>query len=77
MKVVVDKDKCTGCGKCREMCPKGFKIWNIGPDKKAEASNLRFCHVCTICAGVCPTKAIQVIRDREEDEKEGANEENL
>ena len=29
MKIEVDKDKCTGCGICKEACPKGAKIWNV------------------------------------------------
>lgn len=61
MRIVVDKDKCTGCGECKEACPKGAKIWNV--EDKAMATNLRFCHLCTICAGKCPQQAIHVIRD--------------
>ena len=29
MRIAVDKDKCTGCGICKEACPKGAKIWNV------------------------------------------------
>jgi NAD-dependent dihydropyrimidine dehydrogenase PreA subunit len=61
MRIVVDKEKCTGCGECKEACPKGAKIWNV--EDKAMAINLRFCHLCTICAGKCPQQAIHVIRD--------------
>lgn len=61
MRIVVDKDKCTGCGECKEACPKGAKIWNV--EDKAMATNLRFCHLCTICAGKCPQQAIHVIRE--------------
>lgn len=61
MRIVVDKEKCTGCGICKEACPKGAKIWNV--EDKAMATNLRFCHLCTICAGKCPEQAIQVIRE--------------
>ena len=25
MKIKVDMDKCTGCGTCKEACPKGHK----------------------------------------------------
>ena len=66
MRIEVDKEKCIGCGKCREACPKGPKIWEIGKDKKASASNLSYCHLCINCASVCPQKAIHVIRDAEE-----------
>ena len=33
------------------------------------ATNLEYCHLCTICASKCPEGAIQVMRD-DEDEKE-------
>lgn len=64
MKILVDKKKCTGCGKCEEECPKGGAIWSI--DRKtniAKASNLEFCHQCTICAAKCPEEAIKIVRD--------------
>jgi Pyruvate/2-oxoacid:ferredoxin oxidoreductase delta subunit len=64
MRIVVDKEKCTGCGECKEACPKGAKIWNV--EDKAMATNLRFCHLCTICAGKCPQQAIHVIREDNE-----------
>ena len=37
MRIEVDKEKCTGCGICREACPKGPKIWKI--NDKAEATD--------------------------------------
>lgn len=64
MKIIVDKDKCTGCGECKEACPKGAKIWDV--EGKAMATNLRFCHLCTICASKCPEQAILVVRDDNE-----------
>jgi NAD-dependent dihydropyrimidine dehydrogenase PreA subunit len=61
MRILVDKDKCTGCGICKEACPKGAKIWDV--QKKAMATNLRYCHLCTICASKCPEAAITVLRE--------------
>ena len=66
MRIEVDKEKCIGCGKCIEACPKGPRIWKIGKDKKASASNLEYCHVCINCASACRQDAIRVIRDAEE-----------
>ncbi len=64
MKILVDKNKCTGCGTCLEACPKGGVIWSIDKkSKKAVADNLEFCHQCTICAGKCPEQAIKIVRD--------------
>jgi NAD-dependent dihydropyrimidine dehydrogenase PreA subunit len=68
LKIAIDEDKCTGCGECREVCPKGFKIWEI--NKVAHVSNLEYCHVCTICASKCPEEAIKVIRNAPDDESD-------
>ncbi len=64
MKILVDKEKCTGCGECKEACPKGGKIWDV--NSHAVATNLPFCHLCTICASKCPEQAIIVVRDDNE-----------
>lgn len=69
MRIEVDKEKCIGCGKCIEACPKGPRIWKMGSDKKASAEDLTYCHVCINCASSCPQNAIRVIRDAEEEEK--------
>ena len=61
MPAKVDKEKCTGCGICKEACPKGEKIWDV--DQTAMATNLRYCQLCTICATKCPEGAIHIIRD--------------
>ncbi|MDR0912052.1 MAG: 4Fe-4S binding protein [Methanobrevibacter sp.] len=61
LRIFVDEDKCTGCGKCKDICPKGQIIWKI--NKIAHASNLKYCHICTLCASRCPEGAILVDRD--------------
>lgn len=61
MRIEVDKDKCIGCRKCKEVCPKGPKIWKV--NDKAEVMDLKFCHLCTLCGTKCPTGAIKIIRD--------------
>ena len=61
MRIEVDEDKCTGCGICKEECPKGAKIWDV--NKNAMTTNLRYCHLCTICASKCPEGAILIVRD--------------
>lgn len=68
MRIEVDPEKCTGCGICKEACPKGAKIWDI--NEKAMATNLQFCHLCTICASKCPEGAIHVIREDDDEEKQ-------
>lgn len=68
MRIEVDPRKCTGCGKCKEACPKGPVIWNV--EGTASANNLRYCHLCILCASACPEGAITVIRDDEDGKKE-------
>ncbi len=74
MRIEVDKEKCTGCGECWKACPKGPKIWKI--NGKAEATNLQYCHLCTLCASKCPEGAIKVIRDGENGEEEKVSQKN-
>ncbi|MDD5959951.1 MAG: ferredoxin family protein [Methanobrevibacter wolinii] len=62
LKIIVDEEKCIGCGDCKEICPKGGKIWKIS-NNIAHASNLQYCHVCTICAMACKQDAILVERN--------------
>jgi len=75
MRIIVDEKKCTGCGICKEACPKGAKIWDV--DKKAMATNLRYCHLCTFCASKCPEEAILIVRDAEDETKKQDTEEDL
>jgi len=56
-KAEVDEDKCTGCGKCIEVCPFGAVI---GPkDGKTTVVSL-MCEGCGVCKLVCPVGAIEV-----------------
>ncbi|MDD5084814.1 MAG: 4Fe-4S binding protein [Candidatus Omnitrophica bacterium] len=53
MAAEADKNKCTGCGVCVDICPVGaIKI--IG--EKAVISN--DCIDCGMCVGSCPSEAI-------------------
>lgn len=64
LQILVDEDKCIACGKCEEICPKAAKIWKI--TNVAHILDLRYCHVCTLCAMECPTNCIKIIRPGEE-----------
>ena len=61
LQIEVDESKCIGCGKCYEICPKAHKIWKI--TSVAHILDLRYCHVCTLCAMECPAQCIKIIRD--------------
>ena len=61
--LIVDKDKCTGCGRCVKACPvQLLEIYN-----KVSRYNYRYdefrCLTCENCAAVCPEKAIRIERD--------------
>jgi NAD-dependent dihydropyrimidine dehydrogenase PreA subunit len=58
VKVVVDNNKCTGCGTCVDTCPVGvFEI----KDGKSVPVKSDECLVCRACEVQCSEGAIQVI----------------
>jgi NAD-dependent dihydropyrimidine dehydrogenase PreA subunit len=53
---------CTGCGLCREICPKGPRVWEIdGKEgrKRVVVKDESFCLRCGMCATRCPVQAIR------------------
>jgi len=52
----VDKDKCSGCGKCGEVCQYGA-IVHLGDKNVLTFDNL--CHSCGGCWLLCPEQAIK------------------
>lgn len=58
MAAKVDKNKCTGCGACVEICPvSAVKIEN----KKAIVDEVE-CAECGVCINECPNEAISLPR---------------
>lgn len=53
MKAVVDKEKCTGCGQCADICPVEAIIIE---DETAVIND--DCIECGICVDTCPLEAI-------------------
>lgn len=60
--ITINEKKCSGCGKCGEVCPKGPKIWKLENDV-AVIIDLRYCINCKNCAALCPEGIIK-IKDR-------------
>lgn len=62
-KIIVDTEKCDGCGTCFYVCPKAGKLWTIR-DKavwcETGKENMKHCHRCTNCLISCPKRAITV-----------------
>jgi NAD-dependent dihydropyrimidine dehydrogenase PreA subunit len=58
VKIVVDNDKCTGCGTCVDTCP--VAVFEV-KDGKSVPVKPEECLVCRACEVQCPENAIQVI----------------
>jgi len=53
----LDAGKCSGCGRCAEVCPHG--VFEIS-DRKAQITDKDLCMECGACALNCPSNAIEV-----------------
>ena len=55
--IIVNKDKCTGCGSCVTIC--GGDVFEIR-ENKAVLANVEGCLECGNCEIVCPVNTITV-----------------
>jgi NAD-dependent dihydropyrimidine dehydrogenase PreA subunit len=56
----LDRTKCTGCGRCTEVCPHGVFRLETGNGRKAAIADRDVCMECGACAKNCPATAVTV-----------------
>jgi 2-oxoglutarate ferredoxin oxidoreductase subunit delta len=65
-KIIIDSERCKGCGLCVIVCPKDSIVISKKSNKKgyfpAQATDSG-CTGCAMCAIICPDAVIEVYRD--------------
>ena len=66
--VVIDKDRCKGCGLCIAACPNQVLAFSGELNKSGydvvHMENPEACVGCSFCAQTCPDIAIDVYREK-------------
>ena len=67
-KVVIQREKCKGCGLCISVCPKKILQFENGFNSKghhpSSCTDMQQCIGCTQCAQICPDIAIEIFAER-------------
>ena len=56
--VMVDQEKCSGCGECISVCP--GSVFEFNDEGKSTPARPEDCQECCSCVEVCPESAIKV-----------------
>ena len=60
MSIAIDKQKCIGCGRCRNVCP--GSLIKLDSDNRAYIKYPKDCWGCTSCIKECPAYAISLVQ---------------
>ncbi|MBQ1436091.1 MAG: 4Fe-4S binding protein [Clostridia bacterium] len=55
IRIKCDEEKCTGCGKCRKVCPMDVEVNN----NSRRRENATECILCQECVKACPVRALK------------------
>ena len=72
-KIIIDLERCKGCGLCVDVCPKGCIVISRESNKSGffpACANGFDCTGCAMCAIVCPDAVIEVLREDDSGVKE-------
>ena len=58
--VVIDEERCVGCGACVSLCPQKI-LYIDGNSGKCKAADETKCDRLRGCMDVCPVEAIRII----------------
>ena len=59
MTVVIDSNKCTGCGKCVEICPGNLLYFEKEKKNVVRITSDAECWDCMACVKACPVLAVK------------------
>ena len=71
-KIVIDTERCKGCGLCVTVCPKGCIIISKSSNKSGyfpAQTSKGDCTGCAMCAIICPDAVIEVYREGDTNDK--------
>jgi 2-oxoglutarate ferredoxin oxidoreductase subunit delta len=75
--VVIDEDRCKGCGLCVPVCPADILVlasgrFNAKGYSPIEVNDMAACTGCSVCAIICPDIVFTVYRQKKRPKKSAA-----